>query len=838
MRRGTLFLAAVAPLALAMPAFAAPRAGASTDPKVENGTDAQPAQDGKKPQQQEEVFSTGVAKGRDRLDSATSTSAIKDRDVQKLAPRSLADILRTIPGIRVEGSSGDGNSNYTIRGLPLASGGSKYMQIEEDGLPVLEFGDFFGVASDIFIRADSNLAAVEAIRGGSASTFASNSPGGVINLISKTGDVEGGAVQLSTGLDYGEHRLDFDYGGKLSDSLRFHLGGFYRSGDGVREVGYNGVKGGQLKFNLTKQFSNGFVRVYGKYLDDHSPQYMPVPVHITGSLDNPAFESFPGFDIRSGVMQSANIASVITLDGNNQPRRFNAEDGMHAIAKSVGLEAQFDIAGWTISERMRYSKISGGVVRNLVSTINTAGALATSLGGAGAKLSYASGPLRGQPITDLTGLNGNGLLAQMLLIKYDIHSLDNFTNDLRGSRVWNVGAGDLTVTGGVYKSTQTLNTDWLYTSTVQDVVDGGDAALVNITNAAGAPQTQDGFYAFNLMAGTGVYRRTFDVDYDVTAPYGSINYHVGKISVGGSVRYDFGKVRGQLIGSDLGGGRVGITPYDMNGNGSISAAETRTGILPLGSPAPVRYNYGYLSYSTGVNFRIAEPLAIFARYSRGARANADKILYTSAVSTTSGALVHAEDGYDVVKQAEVGVKYRQSGVTLNLTGFLAQTHDTNLQSGGVLLQRTYRAYGAEFEGGIRKGPFSLTAGATYTHAEIKKDELNATVNGMTPRHQPKLIYNVIPQVDAGPFTVGANISGATESYAQDINQLKMPGYTLVDAFLQFRPTDRVQLMLNANNLFNKTAFYEIQQNAVPANGIGWGRAANGRTVSASARFDF
>jgi outer membrane receptor protein involved in Fe transport len=49
----------------------------------------------------------------------------------------------------------------------------------------------------LFLRADLSLAAVEAIRGGSASTFASNSPGGIVNFISKTGDTEGGAVQVS-----------------------------------------------------------------------------------------------------------------------------------------------------------------------------------------------------------------------------------------------------------------------------------------------------------------------------------------------------------------------------------------------------------------------------------------------------------------------------------------------------------------------------------------------------------------------------------------------------------------------------------------------------------------
>ncbi|WP_443018094.1 Plug domain-containing protein [Sphingomonas sp. 37zxx] len=173
----TAILLTAIPVTLALPLIA-PVAVGETDIKTVpvivtdiETSEAAPQQDQKT--NSEAVFSTGVAKGRDRLDSATSTSALRADDIQKLGARSLADILRNIPGIRTESSTGDGNSSYTIRGLPLASGGSKYMQIEEDGLPVLEFGDFFNVASDIFIRADFNLAAIEAIRGGSASTFAS-----------------------------------------------------------------------------------------------------------------------------------------------------------------------------------------------------------------------------------------------------------------------------------------------------------------------------------------------------------------------------------------------------------------------------------------------------------------------------------------------------------------------------------------------------------------------------------------------------------------------------------------------------------------------------------------
>ena len=819
-------LLSVAPFVLATPAFAEDKPAAPAQPQTE----------AKAPEK--EVFSTGVAKGRDILDSAISTSSLKEAEVQKLGARSLGEILRTLPGIRVEASSGEGNSNYTIRGLPLASGGSKYLQIEEDGLPVLEFGDVFNAASDNFIRADLNLAAIEAIRGGSASTFASNSPGGVINLISKTGDTEGGTIQATTGLDYDEKRVDFEYGSKLSDTLRFHVGGFYRSGEGPRDIGYNGYRGGQVKFNVTRSFDNGFVRLYAKLLDDRSPQYVPAPVLIGGTNDKPVFTKIDNFDPSKDSLQSSNIGTFLSLDRNNQPIAENFHDGLHAISKSVGLEAQFEIAGFSFTERARYSANSGDLFRMVPGSITTASALATTTGGAGATLRYASGPKTGQAITDLAGLNGNGLLASVYLAKVKLHSLNNFTNDLRANRVWKVGGGDLTITAGVYKAMQTVDMDWLYSTAIQDVVGGGNASLVDVTNAAGTTLTQNGYSAF-AISNLSLLHRAFNVDYDITAPYGSINYRFGKIAIGGSIRYDIGSVNGTVFGADLGGGRPGIISFDFNRDGVISQAESRTAIMPLTQPSPVNYDYKYLSYSAGINYRIAEELAVFARYSRGARANADKILFTSAIDYNSGKLFDPESAYDTVRQLEGGVKFRQAGLALNLVGFLANSEDQNIQSGsGLGTSRLYRAYGAEFEGSFRRGPFSLNAGATWTKAKITEDKLNAAITGLEPRHQPEFTFQLMPQVDTKWATFGASSVTITSSYAQDTDQLKMPGFTMVNAFVQFRPAERVQLSVNANNLFNTLGYFEISQATMPANGIAWGRAVNGRTISSSLRFSF
>ena len=76
------------------------------------------------------------------------------------------------------------------------------LAVDADGLPVLQFGDFNFTTPDSFVKIDATLDHLEVVRGGSASTLATNSPGGIINFISKNGKEKGGSVSLSRGVGY------------------------------------------------------------------------------------------------------------------------------------------------------------------------------------------------------------------------------------------------------------------------------------------------------------------------------------------------------------------------------------------------------------------------------------------------------------------------------------------------------------------------------------------------------------------------------------------------------------------------------------------------------------
>ena len=96
-----------------------------------------------------------------KIDTSISISSVNAETIGQIQPQSAADLIRFIPGIRSEASGGEGNANISVRGLPVASGGAKFIQFQEDGIPVLLFGDISFGTADTFVKADNNIARVE-----------------------------------------------------------------------------------------------------------------------------------------------------------------------------------------------------------------------------------------------------------------------------------------------------------------------------------------------------------------------------------------------------------------------------------------------------------------------------------------------------------------------------------------------------------------------------------------------------------------------------------------------------------------------------------------------------
>ncbi|CBA15249.1 TonB-dependent receptor [Xanthomonas albilineans] len=772
------------------------------------------------------VFVTGIATAKSKLKSSVSVSTVGAEAIEQSAPRSTAEIFRNIPGIRSESSGGEGNANIAVRGLPVASGGAKFLQLQEDGLPVLEFGDITFGNADIFLRSDYSLERIEAIRGGSASTFASNSPGGIINFISKTGDTAGGSVGLTRGLGgYDNTRLDFDYGAPFAEHWQFNIGGFYRRGDGVRDAGYTTDKGGQLKANLTRLFDNGYVRVYAKYLNDRAAGYLPVPTMVSGSDGSPHFGSINGFDPGTDTLYSPYFRSSATLDGKNRPSRIELGDGMHPLSRAFGAEAQFDVgSGWTLTDKFRIADTSGGFVSPFPAQVADAGALATSIGGAGAGLRYVDGPNAGQAYS--------GLALRTHLFNVHLNNLDNAVNDFSLARDFGNGnGGSLNLKAGWYTSRQTINADWTWNSYVLSLAHR--ARLLDVVAADGSLLSQNGLYAYGVPYWGLDNTRHYDVRYDINAPYLALSWDQGPLSVDGSLRYDMGRARGNTSGGAL------VSNVDVNGDGVIEAPERSVATIDYANRKPVHYDWNYLSYSFGGNYLINDDLAAFARYSRGARANADRLLF--GVVRDDGS-VSSNEAVNVVKQLEGGLKWRSgSGLSLFATAFAARTQEQNYEATTLrFFDRTYKAHGLELEAAYRVDGFGLNGGLTWTDATIDKDQITPANAGNTPRRQARFVWQLTPSYRGERYEVGVNAIGTTSAYTQDSNQLKMPGYTQVNLFADYRITDALTVSLNVNNVFNTFGLTEAEEASIAdaSSNIIRARSIPGRTSSISLRYDF
>ncbi len=164
--------------------------------------------------------------------------------------------------------------------------------------------------------------------------------------------------------------------------------------------------------------------------------------------------------------------------------------------------------------------------------------------------------------------------------------------------MWDLGSGHLTTTAGVYKSTQTVEMFWNFVNTFKDVAGGGRNALLDLTTATGTALSKNGVFGFAFP--TAFYHTDYDVRYKFLGPYGSVNYQLSQLSLGASLRWDRGKVSGNVTSPDFGQSPPTTAAVDVNGDGTLSLPESKVAILTLGKSGTVAYDCHAVSYSAGL----------------------------------------------------------------------------------------------------------------------------------------------------------------------------------------------------------------------------------------------
>ncbi|MFM7000488.1 MAG: TonB-dependent receptor [Limnohabitans sp.] len=441
----------------------------------------------------DEVVVTGSATGGSKMKQSLSISTLDSEQMTNSVASSSADLLRSVPGVRAESSGGEGNANVTVRGVPISAGGSRYVQFHEDGLPVLQMGDFNFVTPDMFLRSSLGTDGLEVVRGGSASTMATNAPGGIINFISKTGDVEGGTMAATTNVGGpSQRRVDFGYGKATSDTSSVYLSGFVRSGEGPREThGVNMESGGQFKVSFNKDLGGGnSVKLHAKFLDDKTPTLLSTPVNTV----NGQIVTLPGVDPRTFSPYASNLPTISQFGMHGGAASMN--DGLRSKSTAIGSEINLNLGeGWTLNDKFRISNYSGGF--NGIMPGN-----------------YADNALPATGATSYTAL----------FLGAKFNDIGLAVNDLKLSKKHTLQDGaKLTTTAGVFASSQKLDIDW--------EIGGFNAPLV--------PTASSTYGSY-----TSWYKRHINQTYNTVSPYAALNWEKGAWVLDGSVRMDRQSVTG------------------------------------------------------------------------------------------------------------------------------------------------------------------------------------------------------------------------------------------------------------------------------------------------------
>ena len=728
----------------------------------------------------EEVIVTGVARPTTKFESSATVTALSAEDMSDYAPRSTAEVLRNIPGIQSEASSGDANANIKIRGLPISAGGARYLSFQEDGFPVLLIGDVSFATADSFVRVDNTLASVQSIRGGTAMTQAFNAPGGIVNFISKDGSQEGGSVGLTGGLDYDALRLDAEYGGTLAGDWTYHVGGFIRSGEGPRDASTDIEEGYQLKATLGRTFDKGSLKFHFKRLDDTVPTYLPFPARYTGGTN---FAEF-GVDYSGGTL--------LTGITDCAPRQNNAiscdEEGFEAEMTSLAVVADYDLTDLlNVEFRHRSATVEGN---------------------------FAS-PFANAPFDDATA----GPSTELVYFNTKLDDLDNSFTELK----LNANFDSVTAIVGLALMDQNVTTVWNFNQYYVRL--DGNRTRFDSGNSV------NGVLYGNPSFGN-CCTRLYDYEVEAMAPYIALSGTLGdRFGWDVSFRQNDYDVSGVFAESTV------LGPLDVDGDGQVGANEQE--VPTIGATSTMNYDQDFDSWSIGGNYALTDEVALFANYSEGGGLAApDRV---TGNLNADGSMDNAA-GFAEISSLELGVKWQFGDGSLYVTFFDNETDEERAfeVTTQTFRQNSYESSGLEFEGDYDFGNgLAVRGSVTFTDAEITQTGDGSNV-GNVPRRQADYIFNITPSYSTDMWDVGLNFVGTDEVFVQDVNQTKFDAYMITNLFANWYVNDNFSVSLNSNNLFDEEGFTEGEGEfgAASAGDLGRLRSINGRTTSVSLRYDF
>ena len=285
------------------------------------------------------VSGTPAGVGISKKDANFAISNIDADLIEKLAPKSTADLFKSVPGIWVESSGGESGANVFVRGFP-GGGDAPFLTLSIEGSPVYPAPTLSFLENSTLFRIDETIETMEALRGGPNPVLSNGQPGLTTNFRLKRGSEDTEALAKYSTSDYGLQRVDLVLSGEVSEDLYYMMGGYIKRSPGIRDAGFTSEQGQQFTLNVTKEFDKGEINFYTRHTDDKGTWYLPTPLNVDG------------VDAEYTQIGSLNRQATLTFGADNQTQSFDFAEGRgwkgHVSGASIKLELP---NGWNLTER-------------------------------------------------------------------------------------------------------------------------------------------------------------------------------------------------------------------------------------------------------------------------------------------------------------------------------------------------------------------------------------------------------------------------------------------------------------------------------------------------------
>ena len=793
------------------------------------------------------------------MDASVPFTSIGEEDLLRQAPRSVADALINIPSLQTNNALGNTNNDFRFRGI--GAGGTQFLELEEDGMPITRD------APDFLYRVNSTaLAGIDTVRGGNSPIIRTAAMGAVINFKYKEGsatDHEGNLFFQTS--DFGMRRGEFWLGGPLSDQLTYSVAGYYTTDDGIREVDFGANEGSNLYANLVYRFADdsGHFKVSGRSFNESAIVYLGTP--LFGTATNP--EQIPGGpDVTTGSLISSEIVNSTTYCSVSEQCGLNLEDGNQSKMTYFGTEFrksfQLADAEWEFISRNRYTNDESGFSgyysagfwtgKDIATGEQTATSLlydlGSDIGGTGpannnflyglpvgvSPLSYSLTSQQGdtldqgsidnaaQTATSDGSIvaNGNGLFMPVAAFN-QFNPQKSFQQDLEMNVNFDTSDASHFVSVGYYYLDYDRDENNRQNFRLIDVRPQARRIDLNVVGDDGNTYTvtDNGFLTHNH------WLNRARLNTGVNAYYLNYEIQTGKWTIDAGLRRD--EFSFEISSVDNGPVYGNQIPVPAAGSG-VSAAQLS--IFDFNGDFILRDSWSTeeTSWTAGVNYRVSDNFGAYGRLTRS--------------------YLPGGGGAQELNGVELGARYQ--GETWNISANLfTLTQDGNIEDRGIVLggvnqvarvQTDRESQGIEveanwsitdalevkFSGTLQDPTFQSGAGATLapgstaTQAELDVALAGLTnLDGNTIANQPETLFNLgvtytVEASDIGGFTLSLDARHVGKVYPFDDNSAELSSYTRLNAGLNYESLDGDWYgRLSIQNLADEDAIVRIEGNA-------------------------